>query len=50
MATLSADAVLADDFRDTPYWWDAAPPGEGMAGSLPGATDVAIIGSGYTGL
>lgn len=50
MARSAADAVLADDFRDTPYWWDAAPPAEGMAGPLPGSTDVAIVGSGYTGL
>jgi gamma-glutamylputrescine oxidase len=50
MTASTTDAVLADDFRDTPYWWDAAPPAEGMAGPLPGTTEVAIVGSGYTGL
>ncbi|MBV9782203.1 MAG: FAD-binding oxidoreductase [Acidisphaera sp.] len=41
--------VLTEDFRQTPYWWDAAPP-EPAAAAIPEATDVAIIGSGYTGL
>jgi glycine/D-amino acid oxidase-like deaminating enzyme len=36
------------DFK--PWWWEAAPPASDGAAALPGDTDVAIIGSGYTGL
>ena len=43
------DSILASNFRDTPYWWDAAPPLP-IRAALPGACDVAIIGAGYTGL
>jgi glycine/D-amino acid oxidase-like deaminating enzyme len=32
-----------------PYWWDAAPRDESVA-PLPAETDVAVVGSGYTGL
>ena len=32
-----------------PYWWDAAPPPTDTA-QLPTETDVAIVGSGFTGL
>lgn len=50
MMASTGDAVLADDFRDTPYWWDAAPPAEGIPAPLPNSAEVAIVGSGYTGL
>ena len=43
------DSILAPNFRDTPYWWDAAPPLP-IRAALPAACDVAIIGAGYTGL
>ncbi len=33
-----------------PYWWDAAPPQSGPAEPLPREADVAIVGSGFTGL
>ena len=33
-----------------PYWWDAAPPGEDLAGELPSSADVVVIGAGWTGL
>lgn len=33
-----------------PYWWDAAPRQSNSVGPLPPKTDVAIVGSGYTGL
>jgi glycine/D-amino acid oxidase-like deaminating enzyme len=33
-----------------PYWWDAAPRPSGAARPLQRACDVAIVGSGYTGL
>jgi glycine/D-amino acid oxidase-like deaminating enzyme len=45
-----AEDIFASDFREQPYWWDAAPlttlpEVDGDAGA-----DVAIVGSGYTGL
>ncbi len=33
-----------------PYWWDAAPRQETPGPALPATADVAIIGSGFTGL
>lgn len=32
-----------------PYWWEAAPPKSGAA-DLPAETEVAVVGSGFTGL
>ena len=43
------EGILAPGSRDTPYWWDAAPP-VALAAGMPGAADVAVIGSGLTGL
>ena len=42
--------VLTEDFRAQPYWWEATPPREPEADALPEKADVAVIGSGYTGL
>ncbi|PIB24731.1 oxidoreductase [Amylibacter kogurei] len=42
--------LFTDDFKPTPYWWDAAPLAPASDASLPTKTDVLIIGSGYTGL
>ena len=42
--------VLSQDFKGTPYWWEAAPPEDASAQPLPDEVDVAIVGSGYTGL
>jgi glycine/D-amino acid oxidase-like deaminating enzyme len=42
--------VFADDCRLDPYWWDAVPRPAIDAAPLPTAVDVAIVGSGYTGL
>ena len=36
--------------KDTPYWWEDAQPAAGPRPALPGRTDVAVIGAGYTGL
>ncbi|MGE3150112.1 MAG: NAD(P)/FAD-dependent oxidoreductase [Pseudorhodoplanes sp.] len=41
---------LTADFKDKPYWWDAAPPVAVEAGALLPSYDVAIVGSGYTGM
>jgi glycine/D-amino acid oxidase-like deaminating enzyme len=44
------DNVLTADFKNAPYWWDAAPLSEHSGGALAPSYDVAIVGSGYTGL
>jgi len=38
------------DFKTTPYWWGRTPRPQLPATPLPAAVDVAVIGSGYTGL
>jgi glycine/D-amino acid oxidase-like deaminating enzyme len=42
--------VLTPECRLEPYWWRAAPHGREPAGTLPSSADVAIVGSGITGL
>ena len=44
------DPIFAEDFRAEPWWWHAAPRPEEAPAPLPAETDVAIVGSGYTGL
>lgn len=46
MTTPAADA----DTQQTPYWWRAAPRPGGRDADPPARCDVAIVGSGYTGL
>lgn len=41
---------LTDDFCEQPYWWDKAPLVAETVNELPGKADVAIVGSGFTGL
>src|SRR5215207_10255737 len=41
--------IITSDFRKAPYWWDAAPLIE-VTGTPAPSYDVAIVGSGYTGL
>ncbi len=36
--------------KETPYWWDSAGDSPAASGPLPERADVAILGSGYTGL
>jgi glycine/D-amino acid oxidase-like deaminating enzyme len=43
-------SFYSDDATFTPYWWEAAPRARAPARPLPERTDVAIVGSGYTGL
>lgn len=43
------NAIFSDDFKSTPYWWDAAPP-ETCLDPLPARADVVIVGSGFAGL
>jgi glycine/D-amino acid oxidase-like deaminating enzyme len=45
--------LLAPDFREEPYWWLAAPPGQdgdAAGNDLPRQAEVAIIGGGITGM
>ena len=42
--------LFTHDFRTTPYWWDHVPRPQLPDTPLPKKVDVAIIGSGYTGL
>jgi glycine/D-amino acid oxidase-like deaminating enzyme len=42
--------LLTTDFRNAPYWWDAAPLAESAGGTLAPSYDAVIVGSGYTGL
>jgi glycine/D-amino acid oxidase-like deaminating enzyme len=42
--------LFADDFTTTPYWWERVPRPQLPEVALPRKVDVAIIGSGYTGL
>jgi glycine/D-amino acid oxidase-like deaminating enzyme len=41
---------LAPDFKIAPHWWDAAPRPTPEPSPLPAKVDVAIVGSGLTGL
>lgn len=36
--------------KEVPYWWEEAPPTPGDTPAMPRSADVAVIGSGYTGL
>ncbi len=43
-------SIVTDDFKFEPYWWERARPRAVNAARLDAAYDVAIVGSGYTGL
>lgn len=38
------------DFKTTPYWWERTPRPRLAPAPLPARVDVAVVGSGYTGL
>ncbi len=42
--------LLTTDFRNAPWWWEAAPLTESAGGTLAPSYDAVIVGSGYTGL
>ena len=42
--------IFAEGFKTSPYWWEAAPRPALPEAPLPSAADVAIVGSGFTGL
>ena len=45
-----ADNIFTDEFKTSPYWWDKTPRPALEHRLPPGKIDVAVIGSGYTGL
>jgi glycine/D-amino acid oxidase-like deaminating enzyme len=42
--------VFAADYAERPYWWDTAPRPRIVPAAFPRSADVAIVGSGVTGL
>lgn len=38
------------DYKPEPFWWEAARPGTAHSTDLPSATEIFIVGSGYSGL
>lgn len=42
--------IFSDDFKSEPFWWDQSPSPNIEYKHIPSAVDVAIVGSGYTGL
>lgn len=42
--------LFSDDFRPEPYWWDRVPRPDLGEAVMPASVDVAVVGSGYTGL
>jgi glycine/D-amino acid oxidase-like deaminating enzyme len=42
--------IFAPGFKEQPFWWDAAPRPVLPEHTLPAKVDVAIVGSGHTGL
>lgn len=46
----TVDPLFSLNLKLTPYWWDVVPPADLGQPALPARADVAVIGSGYTGL
>ena len=44
------DLPFSDDYQEQPYWQEHSNPPLALTKSLPSRVDVAVIGSGYTGL
>ena len=42
----NGQSVLASNFKDEPYWWEAFRPQAIEAPSLPASTDVVVVGGG----
>ena len=47
---MSQSALMHPDFKDTPYWWEAAAPTDMGDADPPAHVDVLIVGGGYAGL
>jgi len=46
----SAESVFAHDYKNSPYWWEAAPRPHLADLTPPAKADLVVVGSGYTGL
>lgn len=46
----ASEAIYPSSLSTDPYWWEAAPRHDYPVPALPAKADVAIVGSGYTGL
>ena len=44
------ESILTTNYKNTPYWWEKTPRPIIKEIDLPEETEVAVIGSGYTGL
>tara|TARA_Y100000758_G_scaffold19910_1_gene13823 strand:+ start:180 stop:1478 length:1299 start_codon:yes stop_codon:yes gene_type:complete len=44
------ESLFAENYKNTPYWWDRTPRPTIKEIPLPKETEVLVIGSGYTGL
>ena len=48
------EAAVTDDFKTTPFWWEAAPlaprSASASAAEVPARADIAVIGAGLSGL
>lgn len=47
---MTPNDIFADGFKTEPYWWEASPPDDEGDAPPPEQVDVAVIGSGYTGM
>jgi len=47
---MAANNLYAANYKAAPYWWEAAPLRVLPQAALPAEVDVAIVGSGYSGL
>ncbi len=45
-----APSIFADDLKFTPWWWEWAPRRDPIEPDLPKDCEIAIVGSGFTGL
>lgn len=47
---MDGSSLFTEDFAEEPWWWRTSPPMPMGAGSIPSDVDVAVVGSGITGL
>jgi glycine/D-amino acid oxidase-like deaminating enzyme len=47
---MSQAEIFAPDFKQTPYWWEAAPLMPASAAALPAKAEIVLIGAGCTSL
>jgi len=50
MGSRERPGIFAPDFAEVPFWWDAAPRPRRPPEPVPARADVAVVGSGHTGL